>query len=221
MRRIYCISGLGADHRVFSRIQIAGYELVAVPWLQSLEDDTLPTYAKRMFESIGEPDPIVLGLSFGGMLATEIKKQFGISNVIIVSSAKTRQELGYNNRVFSWLGNSKAISDSFFITPSRVVLYLLGAESEADQVLVRDMISSGSATLNRWVVNAILGWDNQVVPPGIVHIHGTNDLVIRSAHVVPTHWIQDGGHFMVYNRADQVSAIVTDILAKQHHSRKV
>jgi len=33
MKKIYCISGLGADERAFCRLQIKGHTMSALPWL--------------------------------------------------------------------------------------------------------------------------------------------------------------------------------------------
>lgn len=213
MQQIYCISGLGADHRIFERLHMPGYELVAVPWLVPLPQDTLATYAARMYASIPDAGAVILGLSFGGMVATEIKKQFSPANVIIVSSAKTREEIGYNSRFFSWFANKPFLPDRIFITPYPFILYMLGASAAADSALLASMIEAGVPSLNRWMVNALLGWGCKDVPEGITHIHGTHDRVIRPRGVQPTHWIKGGSHFMIYNRAAEVSAIISQVLS--------
>jgi len=212
VRKIYCISGLGADHRVFGKLEIPGFELVGVPWLFPEAEETLPSYATRMYNSIAEKDPIVMGLSFGGMLTTEIRKQFSISHAIIVSSARTRAEIGYNNDAFAWLAGKKFLPDDLFIRPAAAILFLLGAQDQDDKQLLTSMIKSGNPKINRWMVNALLTWDNQISPEGIIHIHGTADRVIRPGNVHPTDWIDGGGHFMIYNRAKEVSRIITDYL---------
>lgn len=212
VRRIYCISGLGADHRVFGKVEIPGYELISVPWLFPEAKESLPSYAARMYKTIPEADPIVLGLSFGGMLATEIRKQFAISHAIIVSSAKTRAEIGYTNDAFAWLAAKKFVPDDWFVKPAASILFLLGAQGEEEKQLLADMIKSGNPKTNRWMVNALLSWDNVRPPAGIIHIHGTADRVIRPGNVNPSHWISGGGHFMIYNRAAEVSRIIAESL---------
>ena len=213
MRNVYCISGLGADHRVFRNLRLPGFDLVPVPWLTPDTGDTLPSYAARMYRSIPETDPIVLGLSFGGMLTTEIKKQFGISHAVIVSSAKTKAELGYGNIFFRWISGRRMLPDSLFLTTWRFSAYLAGACTEEERKLISDMKKSGSASTNRWTVDALLNWKNAEAPPGIVHIHGTRDRIIPPRNVRPTHWIHGGGHFMIYNRAPEVSEIILSVLS--------
>ncbi|MBK7885618.1 MAG: hypothetical protein IPJ81_18875 [Chitinophagaceae bacterium] len=75
---IYCISGLGADERVFTKINIEGYQLKVIPWLTPLRNETLPQYATRMRSNIEEENPVMMGLSFGGMVSIEIAKQIPV-----------------------------------------------------------------------------------------------------------------------------------------------
>ena len=48
MKTIYCISGLGADERAFSKLRVKGYELKVIPWLIPGQNETIQEYAARM-----------------------------------------------------------------------------------------------------------------------------------------------------------------------------
>lgn len=89
MKTIYCISGLGADEKAFSRLSIEGYQLQIINWLKPLHNETLQEYATRMRETIKEEEPILIGLSFGGIMCTEIAKQIPVQKIIIISSIKS------------------------------------------------------------------------------------------------------------------------------------
>ena len=89
MKKIYCISGLGADERAFSKLNIKGFELKVIRWLMPIKDETLPEYASRMRQDIDDDNPILMGLSFGGMLCTEIAKQVPVKKIIIDRICKT------------------------------------------------------------------------------------------------------------------------------------
>src|SRR4051794_35905388 len=92
-KNIYCISGLGADERAFERLKIAGCSLHFVDRIPPLPNETLFSYAGRMSERITEISPVVIGLSFGGMIAIEMAKQIPIEKLILISSVKTRNEI--------------------------------------------------------------------------------------------------------------------------------
>ena len=92
-KNIYCISGLGADGRVFDRIAINGHVLHTLSWVSPGKKESITSYAFRMAEQISEDRPIVLGLSFGGMLAIEMARAINMEKVIIISAPKTRKEI--------------------------------------------------------------------------------------------------------------------------------
>jgi hypothetical protein len=63
-----------------------------------------------------------------------------------------------------------------------------------------------------WAIHTIARWKNEWEPRSFFHIHGGRDGIFPIRLVQPTHVIPDGGHLMVYNRADQVSRVLRDIL---------
>ena len=68
MKHIYCISGFGADERVFSKLDFKDNEVHFIPWINPVKNETIEDYAKRMSEGIKHQDPVLLGLSFGGIM---------------------------------------------------------------------------------------------------------------------------------------------------------
>jgi len=212
MKQIYCISGLAADHRLFSNLHIEGYELVPMIWLPFNEQDTMSTYAARMAASISAPEPVIIGLSFGGMLATEIGKQYPAWKIFIVSSAKTTTELGYDSGLLRWLSRTGIVPARLFNIPNPVVLYLLGAKTQAERRLLTDIIKDSDPFFMKWCINALLHWNNSVYPQHLIHIHGTKDKVIRSSGTHPHHWIEGGTHIMIYNRGAEIGALILNHL---------
>src|SRR5258706_15718778 len=92
-RPIYCISGLGADEKIFANLHIKGFELRYIPWIRPHKKERIEGYAKRMMEYIKEDSAVLLGVSFGGMIGIEIAKQTKLHKLIIVSSIKSSSEL--------------------------------------------------------------------------------------------------------------------------------
>src|SRR5258708_37464041 len=96
--KAYFISGLAADGRVFKHIQLPkGLETIYLNWIPPQEEEALPHYALRLATSINTKEPFVLlGLSFGGMLAIEIAKQLHPVSTILISSIPVSDHLpGY------------------------------------------------------------------------------------------------------------------------------
>ena len=96
MQTIYCISGLGADEGVFQYLDLSFVKPVFINWISPLKNETLSAYALRLQQKfIHEESPVIVGLSLGGMVATEIAKSNPSAKVIIVSSAKTKKEIPF------------------------------------------------------------------------------------------------------------------------------
>ncbi len=217
MKNIYCISGLGADHRLFMNISVPGYNLVPVPWVPLDAQDEMSGYAMKMAKTIPEKGPIILGLSLGGMLAIEIAKAMPVGKVIIVSSAKTRAELGYDNMFFRLFGRAGILPEAIINRTSSLQLYFLGAQSEDDRQLLKAVIRDADPVFVKRAVDMLLRWENASIPDRITHIHGTGDRTIRPSNVHPDHWVEGGSHIMIYNRADEINKLLAGCLAESAH----
>jgi pimeloyl-ACP methyl ester carboxylesterase len=210
--RIYCISGLAADQRLFDNIMIPGYELVTLNWVPYATQDTMRTYAIKMAQRITEERAIVIGLSFGGMLATELGKLHPDWKIFLVSSAKTRMELGFKGPAPWWMKMISVIPALFFNKPNFILLKAFGARNAAEKALVKDVLKNSDPIFMKWCLQTMSKWDNETIPANITHVHGTADMIIRPEHVHPDHWIADGSHMMIYNKGAEVSKIISDTL---------
>lgn len=92
MQKVYYISGLGADKRAFSFLDLSFCEPVFVDWISPLKKESLKNYALRLRQQINEEHPVVVGVSFGGMLAAEMAKADEQMKVIIIASNKSADE---------------------------------------------------------------------------------------------------------------------------------
>lgn len=213
MKTIYCISGLGATAKAFSKLHIEGYQLQVIEWLQPLPKETIEAYAARMAAGIKEENPVLLGLSFGGMMSIEIAKQIPVQKVILVSSIKTKKELPL------WM---KAVAKTQLhkIAPLKantrllrpVQNFFLGAHTKEDKEVAIQFRRNADVHYVRWAIDKVLNWQNTWQPASIVHIHGSSDKMFPVKKVQATHIIKNGGHFMIMNKAAEVSAAISNFL---------
>ena len=213
MKKIYCISGLGADHRLFGKLSIPGYELIPMPWLPFDTNDDMVSYASKMATLINDKAAIIIGLSFGGMLATEIAKTHPDYKAFLVSSAKIVSEIKiHGGAVSKWLIRSMIVPPSLLNIPSFTTLRYLGAITKEEKTLLSLFIRDSDGRFMKWALKAIATWKNKIIPPNVIHIHGTADKTIPSAGVHPDYWIEGGSHIMIYNRASDIGRIISDCL---------
>lgn len=208
MGKIYCLSGLGADERIYARMKLRGRAWVHIPWPEHDEYDELPCYAQKVSALIEDDNPIIMGVSLGGMIGVEISKIRPVKKLILISSAKTRSEMPPYDGLFGKLITSKILPPFVYKTPNPVLMQRFGAETEEDEALLSAILKDSDGKFMKWAMRAIALWQNETYLQPVSHIHGRKDKMIFPENVHADHWIEDGGHMMVYNRAEQVNRII-------------
>jgi esterase/lipase len=173
----------------------------------------MQSYAARIAQKIDDSKPFILvGLSFGGMLATEVMQCVQPQKTILLSSAATRKELPLHFRITGWLGLNKFIPSKAVNKSNAFTNWLFGITAEKDKILLEQILSDSNTTFSKWAINEIVNWKRTITPTGIIRIHGDKDRVLPCKKNVPDYIIKGGGHFMVVNRAAEISAIFKKIL---------
>ncbi len=213
METIYCLSGLGADQRIFQKLDIPGYQLAPIHWADYDKHDDLPCYAQKMAVQIPDDNPIILGVSFGGMLASEIAKIRKVKKVILVSSAKDSTELPPVGGFVNFIVHHGLLPVGITKLPSRQTYRRFGAQTDEEQHLLISILKATDNGFLKWATKAMIDWRSMHHENNLLHIHGTADRIITPKHVKPDYWIEGGTHFMVYHNAAEISAIIAKHLA--------
>ena len=174
--------------------------------------ETLQSYALRLFTLINDEQATIVGLSFGGMLATEMAKAHPLTKVILISSAKTFNEIPPYLRFWRRLPIYKYVSNNSMKISGGIVLRILGAKGKKQQQLQQQIIKSSNPQFTKWAMDAIVKWRNKTVPPNVTHIHGMADKLLPYRYVKADHSIKDGEHVMVMDRATELSALLKQLI---------
>ena len=211
--KVYFISGLAADKRVFKYISLPdGCEAVHLDWIKPQKDDTLPSYALRLASTINRDEPFALvGLSFGGMLATEIAKLYKPAVTILISSVPVAKQLPGYFRMAGKMGLHKLVPVSL-LKSSAATKRFFTRESHDDKKLLWEIINESDAGLIRWSIDAILNWQNEIIPQPVWHIHGTKDEILPVKFTQPTLTIPRHGHMLVMTCPQVVNEFIAKAL---------
>jgi pimeloyl-ACP methyl ester carboxylesterase len=212
MKHIYCISGFGADEKVFSKLNFEDTEVHFIAWINPLKNETIEDYAKRIGEQIQYDNPILLGLSFGGMMCIEIAKIISAVKVIIISSIKSFHEMPTWMRLAGKLKLDKIFPLKTFKLIEPIENYNLGIENADELELVRAYRKTAGQHYINWTTHQILNWKNKWQPEYVIHIHGSKDHIFPIKNIKANYIIEDGGHFMIMNRSQKVNSILEKIL---------
>lgn len=207
MKKIYCLSGLGVDHRAFRNIKIDGVELVHIPWIDPIKNETLSAYARRLFDSANIPKEYnLMGVSFGGMIAQEFEKIQKPEHLFLISSISDRSQL---SAIFKLGGRLKLykVVPRFVVTRFNWLMNpLFGVKSKEGKRLFKEILVDTNLAFFRWAMGAIVGWKNTAVSQGI-RIHGTRDRILPMRGK-PDHVLPKSGHFMILTHGKEVSKII-------------
>ncbi len=209
---VYFISGLGANEKAFSFLDISFCNPVFVQWITPLPKETLPEYALRLKQQIKDPKAFVVGLSFGGMLATEMAKQNPAQKTILISSNKTTKEFPKLLKLGKYIPVYKWISDKRMKKSSPFVALFLGATGKAEKLVQLQIVKDTNPQFTKWAIEAILHWKNMVTPNNIIHIHGTADKLLPYSLVKANYTINGGTHLMIMDRAKEISDLLKEII---------
>ncbi|MDQ2720041.1 MAG: alpha/beta hydrolase [Bacteroidota bacterium] len=212
MKHIYFISGFGADERVFAKLDFGENELHFIAWKIPERKETIASYALRMRDEITDPNPILIGLSFGGMMCVEIAKIISTEKIILISSIATIDEMPVHMRLAARLHIHKI----FPLRPSKLLAplenYNLGVVDKEEKELVREYRKNIDPQYCTWAIEEILNWKNDWYPPNVVHIHGAKDRIFPVKYIRADYVVPGGGHLLLMNKANKVNEILKKII---------
>ncbi len=165
-----------------------------------------------MAVSIKDDNPILMGLSFGGMLCIEIAKLMAVEKVILVSSISNWRHLPGWMSIAGRLKLDKIVPLKPFKIIEPIQNRRMGVTTKQEKDLVNEFRKSISQDFIDWAIHVILNWKNEQAPQKFFHIHGDDDKIFPIGKTSPTHILKGAGHFMIMNRAKEVSIYLDEIL---------
>jgi hypothetical protein len=207
---LYVFSGLGTDERIFRNIHFPeSCEVHFVGWKKPLQKETFDKYTDRLLEEFNFSNPIILiGLSFGGIVAQEIAKKINPLQTIIISSISNHKEIPWYFRLYGNLKLYAITPFGFLKFANKSVNWIFGAKRNDDKKLMAEIIRDSNTSLLKWSVKQLLSWKSEKNPDNFYHIHGDNDKLLplknKNVNVV----IKGGTHLMIYNRAEEIETIL-------------
>jgi len=213
MITLYMFPGLGADETIFRRLHLPGYEIVHIKWIKPLNKETLPEYAKRLVYQIRKDTrPVLIGLSFGGMVAQEVAKLVNPALTIIISSLKTEEERPLQLKLAEELRPNRFIPSLLAIRFDFWYRWAFGPLTSKEKTFVKAMARGIHPDFTDWASETAINWKNKELVPNVVHIHGDQDNLFPIGYIKDAIVVKGGTHFMVFNKAEEVSAVILEKL---------
>lgn len=215
--KLYQISGLGANGHVFRNLKIdKEVETEYIPWLQPEPNESLTHYSERMLNSINPKDDFMLmGISFGGIVAQEINRLIDPLHTFLISTVKTHQELPPYMRLSARVNAHKVIPMSF-LTSEKAFSYMMLRKlyySNREKDAIDEIFEYKDPYYLSWSINQIVNWHNEVeVGKNTTHLHGNRDIVFPSKYIQEAKIIEGGTHIMIMQKPKIISEEINTII---------
>ncbi|MFT5702671.1 MAG: pimeloyl-ACP methyl ester carboxylesterase [Rickettsiales bacterium] len=209
--KIYAISGLGADERVFDFLKL-DYELVPIKWIAPKDNEDISKYSLRLSKIIDQSEKyVILGVSFGSLIAVEMSKKLNPEMTILISFVETSKELRWIYRLVGKLKLINLIPKSLLIPPKKLIQFLFDAKNTK---LLNKILDDTDPNFAKWALRVLLNWESDYKLKNSLKINGTKDKLIPPPRITDgVKLIKDGGHFMVVDKADEISREINSSLA--------
>ena len=217
-QKLYLISGLGADERAFKFLNLPGVDFSFIKWVQPSAKEEIISYSKRLISQIDTNYEVILvGLSFGGIIAQEIAKLICCRAVIIISSVKSPEE-------FPWYYKGVKASRVYKLMPPSLLKrlnlltasYYFGIDSGEELNLLKLIIKDTDELFLKWAIHETLNWQPFLPKQTVVHIHGSRDRIFPARNIRGAINIKGGGHFMIVNKASEISQLILRVFNSTH-----
>lgn len=212
---IYFVPGLAASPKIFEYLQFPEnkFELHFLEWLiPKSEKESIEAYAKRMAGLVIEENPILVGVSFGGIMVQEMSKHLNTKKIIIISSVKTSDELP---KRLKFIQKTKA----YKLFPTKVItnieefsMFAFGEFAKKRVNLYKEYLSVRDSNYLAWAIHNVLNWKQTKPLENTLHIHGIDDAIFPIKHIKNCISIEKGTHVMILNKAKSISKIITESL---------
>lgn len=208
----YGIGGLGVDERVFSALDLK-FDLIPLQWIAPKPKESFQNYAIRFAEQIDTTESfLIIGVSFGGMLALELSKILRPQKIILISSATQKSDIPFVFRLSGKLGLHKLIPNALLKPPSFLVNHVFGVREPLHRKILHEIIADTDIIFLRWAIHEIVNWEHVEWPTNLIRIHGSSDRLLKYSKKEQVIELQGAGHFMIIDRAKELSQLLNQEL---------
>lgn len=215
--QIYLMPGLAASPSIFEYLSLNPdvFDLHFLEWIvPDSKNEDLQSYCLRLKEQINHPSPVLIGVSFGGIIVQELSKLIDTQNLIIISSIKDPSEMP---RRLEFLKNSMA----YKLFPSRQIArindfsyFAVHKRLKKKADLYNKYLSVRNEKYLNWAIYQVLHWKPDRRFQEVIHIHGDRDEIFPIKHIKDCIIVPNGTHAMIVVKARRISKILEKILIK-------
>jgi pimeloyl-ACP methyl ester carboxylesterase len=195
--------GLAASTTIFENIKLPEdqFEMYFLEWFLPTDKESIESYAKRMNKKILHENPVLIGVSFGGILVQEMAKLIPTKKVIIISSVKSNTEFPYRLKMAKATKVYKILPTRLIANVELLVKYAFGSTIIKKRLkLYEKYLSVRDKDYLDWSIENVLLWAQKTAAKNIIHIQGDADEVFPIKNIHKCIAVKGGTHIMIINK---------------------
>lgn len=199
---VYFMPGLAASPAIFERIKLdeSIFEICLLEWEIPQPKESLSDYALRISKNIKHKNPVLIGVSFGGILVQEIAKHIEARKVIIISSVRSNAEFPRRMKIGKTTKAYKLIPMKLILNIENLAKYSFGEKVNKRIKLYEKFLAVRDLKYLQWAVESVILWDRNEIDPKVIHIHGDHDDVFPIKYINSCIVVKGGTHIMILNK---------------------
>ena len=195
---VYLMPGLAANEKVFDFINLGeSFDVFKLSWIMPHKDEPLKHYCKRLAKKIKHDDPVLVGVSFGGIIVQEISKIISFKKVIIISSVKSMHEYPIHMQISRKTKAYKIFPVNWINDFEAFVGFIFGPLARKKMEHSRKYLSYRDPFYLEWALDAFFNWKQKTPLNYVIHIHGTYDMVFPIIYLKEFIPVKGGTHAMI------------------------
>jgi len=194
--------GLAASSTIFKKINLPEeqFEIILLEWFLPLEKESLEDYSFRMTKEIKHENPVLIGVSFGGILVQEMALHIKTRKVIIISSVKSNKEFPRRMKIAKSTMAYKLIPTSLLNNIEALAKFSFGNTVSKRLKLYEKFLQIRDKKYLDWAIENVVLWKRDNPAENIIHIHGLQDEVFPSKYITNFIPVKGGTHIMILNK---------------------
>ena len=206
--------GMSANPLIFEMIKFPKdiYEVHLMKWIEPILNESIESYAIRLSKDIIHHKPVLIGVSFGGLIVQEISKLLDVDKLIIISSVKSNTELPLYMKSAKFLKLYNYFPLKLFDEIFNISKFLKINKIYKKIDLVDKYLSVRDENYLKWAIREILNWKQKKPLEGVIHLHGYKDITFPISLIKNCITIQGGTHALILTKHRWLNKNLTQII---------
>lgn len=211
---VYFMPGMAANPSIFKNIDLPRdlFDTYMLEWFVPDGNMGLEDYATEICKKVHHENPVLVGVSFGGILVQEMAKLISTRKIVIISSIKLSKELPKRMRFAKYTKIHKLLPFSLVNNVDLVAKYAFGDSTKKRLKLYEEYLSITDPHYLSWALDKMVNWEQKEYASNLIHIHGEKDPVFPINNIDNCIHIKNGTHAMIVYQYKWFNEHLSDII---------